>query len=65
MLANKNSSVVLRQAAQEGRIDVVQFLIERGVIKDNADEQGETALHLAVENDHLSVRSRQGQGQQQ
>ena len=48
MLANKSASAVLRLAAQEGRIDVVQYLIERGVIKDDADEKRRTALYLAA-----------------
>ena len=45
MLANKSASDVLRLAAKEGRIDVVQFLVERGVIIDDANEQGMTALY--------------------
>ena len=52
MLANKSASDVLRQAAKEGRVDVVQYLIERGVIKDDADDLGKAALYLAAENDH-------------
>ena len=55
MLANKSASDVLRLAAKEGRIDVVQYLIERGVIKDGADDYGKTAMYLAAENDHLIV----------
>ena len=55
MLANKSASDVLRLAAKEGRIDVVQFLIERGVIKNDTDGEGKTALYLAAENDHLPV----------
>ena len=55
MLANKSASDVLRLAAKEGRIDVVQYLIERGVIKDDADDLGKTAMYLASDNDHLPV----------
>ena len=55
MLANKSASAVLRLAAKEGRIDVVQYLIERGVIKDDEDEVGRTALYLAAENNNLPV----------
>ena len=33
----------------------MQYLIERGVIKDDEDEVGMTALYLAAENDHLPV----------
>ena len=55
MLANKSATDCLRQAAKEGRVDVVQSLVERGVVVVDADEQGKTALHFAAENEQFTV----------
>ena len=40
MLANKSTADALRQVAKEGRVDVVQYFVERGVVNDDTDDLG-------------------------
>jgi ankyrin repeat protein len=45
----------LMEAAEEGREEVVRFLLERGAAVDTQDAEGETALMEAVEAGHETV----------
>jgi ankyrin repeat protein len=45
----------LQNAAYEGHVEVVENLLDQGADKDKADNDGNTALHLAAENGHFEV----------
>lgn len=45
----------LHQAAMNGKLEVVMYLLERGANKNAVGNSGETALHLAVLNGHRAV----------
>ena len=55
MLDNGTARDVFRLAAQVGRVDVVQYLLEKGLNKDAADGNGWTALNCATFNGHMNV----------
>jgi ankyrin repeat protein len=52
---SKYSQDPFKSAAQAGRKDVVERLIEQGIDVNKTDEYGETALHLAAKNGHTGL----------
>jgi len=44
----------LHLAAENGREDVVQWLLQKGAILEAKAEEGRTALHYAAENGHFA-----------
>ena len=57
MLTKKSSNTrdALRAAASQGCLPAVRFLVEEGVSKTDADNQGPTPLMRATQNDHMAV----------
>ena len=51
----KKGSIGMVQAAQKGNLEMVQYLVELGVGKDKADNDGWTALLVAAMYGHLTV----------
>lgn len=54
---NKYGLTALQNAAQDGSVDMVNFLLERGADLSCVDQLGRTALHLASQEGHLGVVS--------
>jgi len=52
---SKYSQDAFKSAAQAGRKDVVERLIEQGIDVNKTDEYGKTALHSAAENGHTKL----------
>ena len=50
---DNNNSTALYIAAEEGQIEVLQFLVEQGADKDKADNNGVTALMISASKGHL------------
>ena len=51
----KKGCLGMVQAAQKGHLEMVQYLVEMGVDKDKATDDGWTALHCAAQKGHLAV----------
>ncbi|KAK7968738.1 hypothetical protein PG988_007811 [Apiospora saccharicola] len=49
------TKTALRAAAARGNADAVAFLLEKGARKDSRDEQGRSALDIAIASGHSSV----------
>ncbi|PWU06721.1 MAG: hypothetical protein C5B43_01350 [Verrucomicrobia bacterium] len=45
----------LCEAAEEGKLEIVKELLEKGVDANESDEYGNTALHYAISEGHFSV----------
>lgn len=60
MLFYKGVSGLLPLAARMGRLDLVQWLLDRGVSPQDKDHRGRTAMHFAK--DKAMVRMLQGKG---
>lgn len=54
---NKLGLTALQQAALDGNVDMVNFLLERGADLSCVDTEGRTALHFASQEGHLGVVS--------
>ena len=54
---NNYGLTALQHAAQDGNVDMVNFLLERGADLSCVDQHGRTALHLASQEGHLAVVS--------
>ncbi|KAL2124623.1 hypothetical protein VTJ04DRAFT_988 [Mycothermus thermophilus] len=55
IIGKQDPGVALRAAAQNGYVDLVQSLLDRGVDINGADENGRTALHQASRNGHENI----------
>ncbi|XP_048581255.1 ankyrin repeat domain-containing protein 50 [Nematostella vectensis] len=55
--ASKHGLTALQQAAWDGHVDLVNFLLEQGADLSLVDSNGYTALHLASQSGHLDVVS--------
>jgi hypothetical protein len=49
------SGTALHQAARQGHLGIVKFLVERGAQLSAVNEQGQTPLHLAAQNGQLVI----------
>jgi ankyrin repeat protein len=54
-VAEHDGSTPLCLAAELNRLDIVQFLLERGADKDHATHDGLTPLHFAAKNGHFRM----------
>ena len=54
-IGTDNENVSLHTAAEEGNIDIVRLLIERGAEVDSRDDAGHTPLHEASRSGHVEV----------
>lgn len=52
---NENSGIILRSACDQGDMDTVRLLVERGADVNLADDDGKTALMIAVSRRHNEV----------
>lgn len=50
-----DGDTALTEAAEEGHLGVVRWLLDQGARPNLGDEEGETALHEAAEEGHLEV----------
>lgn len=51
----KANDKTLHWAAEEGRLDVVKYLIEQGADINISDQYGKALLHIVVEEDRLDI----------
>jgi hypothetical protein len=52
---NENNQSLLSIASQNGQIDMVQLLIDKGIDINASDKEGNTALHMAAINGHKDI----------
>ena len=53
--SNTTNKTALMAAAVEGKVSIVQYLLQQGADKNKADNWGATALHLAALHGHIAV----------
>ena len=54
-IKDNNGFTPLHIAAQNGHLQVVEFLLEKQAYVDEKDYNGSTPLHTAAENGHLPI----------